>query len=169
MNLEEIGNYIRNGRRRKKLSLRELADLTGISYSTINKYENGVIVPKQDKFEKIQSVLGVAQDSPTKESESERELIEILLKPAEKSTFNRYLVMDIVRRRANGFCELCGEAAPFKVHGVPFLEFHRVRPLSDGGDLTSTNLVALCPNCHARVTNAPTDEIQAKLEVVVCK
>ena len=73
MNPEEIGNYIRSSRRRKGLSLRELADLTGISYSTINKYENGFIVPKPDKLERIQAVLGVPQDAPTTESKASGE------------------------------------------------------------------------------------------------
>lgn len=177
MNPEEIGNYIRNTRRRKGLSLRELAELTGISYSTINKYENGIIVPKQDKLEAIQAVLGVPQDTPTNKPEPERENIqqsqidpvEISLSSVQASLLKRYLALNAVRKRANGFCELCGQAAPFKVDDVPFLEFHHVRPYKDGGSWSEDNIVALCPVCNAKVSFAPSEEDQAKLEAVVHK
>lgn len=54
-----------------------------------------------------------------------------------------------VLNRAGGFCELCGEEAPFSTHaGKPYLEVHHVKRLSFGGSDTITNCVALCPNCH---------------------
>jgi len=53
---------------------------------------------------------------------------------------------------AGGFCEDCGQAAPFlrKSNGLPFLEVHHQVTLADGGDDTFENAVALCPNCHRR-------------------
>ena len=30
----------------------------------------------------------------------------------------------------------------------PFLEVHHVKSLSDGGEDTLDNVIALCPNCH---------------------
>ena len=52
--------------------------------------------------------------------------------------------------RANGICEGCGNAAPFRRRstGTPFLEVHHRTPLADGGDDTVANAIALCPNCH---------------------
>lgn len=51
--------------------------------------------------------------------------------------------------RANGYCENCGNEAPFtNVNGKPYLEVHHVEPLSQGGADTTNNTVALCPNCH---------------------
>ncbi|HCD36750.1 MAG TPA: HNH endonuclease [Chlorobium sp.] len=52
--------------------------------------------------------------------------------------------------RAEGFCENCKNPAPFKraSDGTPFLEVHHIRSLSDGGEDTLENVVALCPNCH---------------------
>ena len=69
-------------------------------------------------------------------------------------------VSEYVRRRANGRCELCGKKAPFRDHkGAPYLEMHHVTPLSGGGEDTTGNTVALCPNCHRKmhVLNLPID------------
>ena len=58
-------------------------------------------------------------------------------------------VAAFVENRANGFCELCGQQAPFaRADGTPFLEVHHIVPLSAGGSDTVDNTAALCPNCH---------------------
>lgn len=55
-----------------------------------------------------------------------------------------------VLERAKGFCERCKSPAPFikASDGTPYLEVHHTIPLSEGGDDTVDNAVALCPNCH---------------------
>ncbi len=54
-----------------------------------------------------------------------------------------------VLNNANGVCESCGINAPFeKEDGTPFLEVHHLRRLADGGSDTTTNAIAVCPNCH---------------------
>lgn len=54
-----------------------------------------------------------------------------------------------VLEEANGKCECCSKAAPFKGNdGVPYLEVHHVRSLADQGEDTVENTVAVCPNCH---------------------
>lgn len=52
--------------------------------------------------------------------------------------------------RAEGVCGQCGHFAPFlrKTDDSPFLEIHHKIPLSEGGEDTVENAVALCPNCH---------------------
>lgn len=52
--------------------------------------------------------------------------------------------------RASGVCERCHEPAPFKREkdGTPYLEVHHRKQLSDGGEDTVENAIALCPNCH---------------------
>lgn len=59
-------------------------------------------------------------------------------------------VIVAVLRRADGFCERCGNKAPFsrRSDGSPYLEVHHWRSLSKGGEDTVENAVALCPNCH---------------------
>ena len=69
-------------------------------------------------------------------------------------------VSEYVRRRANGRCELCGKKAPFRDRkGNSYLEMHHITPLSGGGEDTTGNTVALCPNCHRKmhVLNLPID------------
>lgn len=55
--------------------------------------------------------------------------------------------------RAAGNCELCGKSAPFNrvTDGTPYLEVHHIKSLSDGGEDTLKNVLALCPNCHREV------------------
>ncbi|HBX65846.1 MAG: hypothetical protein CL670_10405 [Balneola sp.] len=55
-------------------------------------------------------------------------------------------------KRADGFCENCKKPAPFHraSDGTPFLEVHHIKSLSDGGEDTLENVVALCPNCHRK-------------------
>jgi 5-methylcytosine-specific restriction protein A len=55
-----------------------------------------------------------------------------------------------VLNRASGYCEKCGNKAPFMraSNGNPYLELHHRRRLVDGGEDTVENAFALCPNCH---------------------
>ena len=59
-------------------------------------------------------------------------------------------VVAYVEQRAKGVCERCKNDAPFLrgSDGRPFLEVHHVVPLSENGQDTVDNAVALCPNCH---------------------
>lgn len=52
--------------------------------------------------------------------------------------------------RANGVCEKCNKNAPFirKKGNTPYLEVHHRVMLSDGGEDTVENAIAVCPNCH---------------------
>jgi 5-methylcytosine-specific restriction protein A len=56
-----------------------------------------------------------------------------------------------VLNAAKGVCEGCDNPAPFIGNdGLPYLEVHHVMPLASHGSDTTTNAVALCPNCHRR-------------------
>lgn len=62
------------------------------------------------------------------------------------------LVKELTKRRAKGYCDLCGEPAPFVTKkGEPFLEVHHIITLSNKGPDKITNTVALCPNCHRKI------------------
>jgi len=52
--------------------------------------------------------------------------------------------------RSNGICEKCDKKAPFvrKKDNSPYLEVHHKIMLSNGGDDSVENAIALCPNCH---------------------
>ncbi len=71
------------------------------------------------------------------------------------------------KRRANGYCQLCGGLAPFNdKDGDPYLECHHIIWLSKDGPDKIENTVALCPNCHRKmhVVNAP-DEVRALTKI----
>tara|TARA_A100001015_G_scaffold271655_1_gene325490 strand:- start:2055 stop:2882 length:828 start_codon:yes stop_codon:yes gene_type:complete len=62
------------------------------------------------------------------------------------------IVSELAKRRAGGRCQLCLMEAPFKTKdGSPFLETHHIVWLSNGGEDTPENTVALCPNCHRKM------------------
>ena len=64
---------------------------------------------------------------------------------------DRY-VSDYAKQRAQGICQLCGMTAPFKDQdGKQYLESHHIIWLSNGGEDSIDNTVALCPNCHRKM------------------
>lgn len=52
--------------------------------------------------------------------------------------------------RAKAKCDVCNSEAPFlrRSNSTGYLEVHHKKPLSQGGEDTVDNAVALCPNCH---------------------
>lgn len=69
-------------------------------------------------------------------------------------------IAEYAKRRANGMCQLCMKPAPFnKANGNPYLESHHIIWLSEGGEDSIENTVALCPNCHRKmhIVNLPED------------
>lgn len=56
------------------------------------------------------------------------------------------------KRHAKGICQLCDQPAPFKgKDGKPYLESHHIDWLSNGGEDSIKNTIALCPNCHRKM------------------
>jgi 5-methylcytosine-specific restriction enzyme A len=78
-------------------------------------------------------------------------------KPGKREVITTYIerdsaISEYVKRRANGICDLCGQAAPFiKENGDPYLETHHIIHLANNGDDSIENTVALCPNCHRKM------------------
>lgn len=76
--------------------------------------------------------------------------------PIEVKTFVFKRNPDVVAEvlcRANGICENCKKIAPFrkKTDNSFYLEVHHCIPLSQGGDDSIENAIALCPNCHRKM------------------
>ncbi|MFZ7237143.1 HNH endonuclease [Avibacterium gallinarum] len=87
-----------------------------------------------------------------------RKYLEVSNKKPEKEYYsvakykrNPYVVAEVLHR-ANGVCESCNRKAPFnrKSNDLPYLEVHHIVPLSENGDDTMENCIALCPNCHRK-------------------
>ncbi|WP_434683172.1 HNH endonuclease [Bacillus sp. PM5] len=78
-------------------------------------------------------------------------------------------VAQYAKERANGFCELCDQPAPFEdKKGYPYLESHHVEWLSNGGKDTIYNTVGVCANCHRRLhvlnDTADVEKLEEKLK-----
>jgi RNA polymerase sigma factor (sigma-70 family) len=86
--------------------------------------------------------------------------------PSSTYTRNPY-VSELAKRRAKGYCQLCKKPAPFNdKDGNPFLETHHVVWLSQGGEDTIENTVALCPNCHRKMHSLNLKLDQKKLKSI---
>ncbi|PAB61355.1 HNH endonuclease [Anaeromicrobium sediminis] len=119
--------------------------------------------------------IKVKQEKKRKEAENLDD--ETLLKRARQSkkgtgtrtvsttTYERNVyVSELAKRRANGICQLCEEAAPFiDKKGRPYLETHHIIWLSKGGEDTIENTAALCPNCHRKMHSLNLEEDVEKL------
>ncbi|MCG1020770.1 HNH endonuclease [Sutcliffiella horikoshii] len=107
---------------------------------------------------------------------SERELFEKAsfapIKPGSRNVVTKVYernatVSEFAKRRANGICQLCEEPAPFETkHGDPYLETHHIVWLSQGGQDSIENTVALCPNCHRKMHSLDLFEDVMKLQNV---
>lgn len=61
-------------------------------------------------------------------------------------------VAAVVKARAHGICQLCGNSAPFySKSGDPYLECHHIVWIARHGADELDNAVALCPNCHRKM------------------
>lgn len=80
------------------------------------------------------------------------------------------IIAQYTKDRANGFCNLYGNPAPFyDKKGNPYLESHHVITLAEGGSDVIYNTVALCPNCHRKVHNLHSKADLRLLEKVILK
>lgn len=159
---------IREIRRAKDITQRELAKAVGVTETVISRYENGVITPSPKRLKKIAEYLEVPvfelQDKQETGSEYSIDASAIalymkhllykndLLVEYDKYAENEFDATKRILHYANGICELCGKEAPFRTNdGEPYLETHFVEWLSEGGSPTLDNVVALCPNCHKKI------------------
>jgi 5-methylcytosine-specific restriction enzyme A len=78
-------------------------------------------------------------------------------KPAADGTqpFNRTKnVFNSVLKRAKGCCERCGKEAGQDPHRFELQPYY-IQPLSEGGQHSTKNMVALCPACSAAIDADP--------------
>ena len=77
-------------------------------------------------------------------------------------------IAEYAKLRADGFCQLCGEKAPFYTkNNKPYLEAHHLKWLSKGGTDTIDNVVALCPNFHRKMHELNDKDDIKKLKMVL--
>jgi 5-methylcytosine-specific restriction endonuclease McrA len=99
-----------------------------------NKIETGKLLSKEERIKKIMNYPKIPKKVIIKSYEYIR---------------NPLVVIEALER-ANGKCEKCHKNAPFlrNKDSTPYLEVHHKIPLSQNGEDTLKNVLALCPNCH---------------------
>lgn len=118
--------------------------------------EGPLLLLSEERFEKKQEIRQ-RQAARLSDKELRRRVAGAPPRPGQRQTIstqyerNAY-IGEMAKRRANGVCQLCNCAAPFKdkTH-LPFLEVHHITWLSKGGEDRLENAVALCPNCHRKM------------------
>ena len=111
-----------------------------------------VLQQEEDEADKDAKLLPnniVAQMAETESEELpgyQRRIVKTVSRP--NALTRRYVLM-----RAQGYCELCRQKAPFEVNGEPYLQIDHIIPLSEGGSNSIDNLAALCPNCNCKKAN----------------
>ena len=89
-----IGQLIKDFRKKKNLTLRDLAMKSGVSYSQISKIERGANIPTEETLIKLKNALDINVDH-----------IDISYN---QNDINRFEIL----LRDNFTCQLCGQSAP---------------------------------------------------------
>ncbi|WP_394581220.1 helix-turn-helix domain-containing protein [Cytobacillus firmus] len=131
----KIGEFLRLARKEKNITLRQLSDLTHISFSQLGKIEREEHKPTRENSLKIAEALQIDQTILFKLLGYQHENIE---KSHSVDPLLRYKVL--VRDRFK--CKVCGEGPP-KVS----LEVDLILPKANGGEIKPDNLVCLCDQC----------------------
>jgi 5-methylcytosine-specific restriction protein A len=123
----------------------ELANKIGVSASHISNIKKAKKNFSRKKMIEIEKVL------------SEKSIVISSMLPLsnESSTASESEHFENIRGArdaANGICDLCNQPAPFndKLNN-PYLLVKQITPSVHGGGFEASNLVALCPNCAAKL------------------
>lgn len=142
---------IREIRRQKDITQKQLADAIGVTVGAISKYENGTLVPSLKRLAMIAQVLGVpveSIDDQISEYAGQLLLVNSLQSPPDyfMKSFERMMILE-----TNGKCEFCHNDAPFTTpDNRPYLKLYKFD--ESNGPIPELNYVALCPNCYERLT-----------------
>ncbi|GGY86151.1 HNH endonuclease [Marinobacter zhanjiangensis] len=106
----------------------------------------------RDLKQKVVESLNDSQELRTQRLQSASKYPEAIQTIAKGFRRNPDVIAEVLLR-AKGKCEQCGKEAPFKrvKDGTPYLEVHHRAMLSEGGEDTVKNAIAVCPNCHRKL------------------
>ncbi|USK44099.1 helix-turn-helix domain-containing protein [Cytobacillus oceanisediminis] len=127
-----IGRIIKQTRKNKKLTLRGLEQVSGVSYSQISKIERNENKPSDQTIYKLFTALGLDTSlwqNTERHSNKETDI----------QSYTRFLVLS----RDNFTCQLCGHKAPDIQLEISFI----VSP-NNGGTFIGENLITLCSECN---------------------
>ncbi|POR29374.1 transcriptional regulator [Paenibacillus polymyxa] len=137
------GIKIRALRKSKQLTIKELADRVGLSSSAIGMYERGMRTPDLETIFILSRFFSVDLEYFFDGIERSNSNNKILNDDKIESAYLRKQILE----RSKGFCELCGNMAPFiSQDGQPYLELY-ILESDDSTPLSKKNIAAVCPNC----------------------
>lgn len=102
---DSIGALMRDVRKRRKMTLEQLSDLTGISVSSLSRIENTRLGMTIEKVEKVAGALGVAPEMLVSRSRPRRSLPPAG-RAAEPGSEGHFIVDRAGQRRASRYREL---------------------------------------------------------------
>lgn len=125
---------------------------------------NKTLIQNEKKLEKAISRKTIQEIKELAIKKSKLNEKKNLVRKVSTYNYERSLVIrEYVKELANGICQLCDNKAPFEVKGKPFLHVHHIEYLSEGGEDTIENAIAVCPNCHAKIHQLELKEDKEKL------
>jgi transcriptional regulator with XRE-family HTH domain len=131
----EIGECLRAARLAKKMTLRELEEITTLSYSYLAKIERGEKKPTEENIERIANQLDIDK-IPLLKLAGFYHLEDL---PNEEKLAIRFNVLE----RDDFKCVACGERPPsVKIDATMLI------PDDKGGKWVEGNLISLCNSCR---------------------
>jgi transcriptional regulator with XRE-family HTH domain len=102
---ETIGALMRDVRKRRKMTLEQLSDLTGISVSSLSRIENTQLGMTIEKVQKVAGALGVAPEMFLSRSRPRKSLPPARGRPG-SATADRFIIDRAGQRKASRYREL---------------------------------------------------------------
>lgn len=135
------GDMLRKERESKGFTIRQFSKIIGVSQSSIGMYERGERNPDDLVVKKIADFFDM------KVSYFSDEIDETLATSVEDIDAELIDMKKIGLKRSKGYCELCGDYAPFVLNdGTPYLEIRRI-----GVARGKSIFPMLCCNCDKKI------------------
>lgn len=150
------GTKIRNLRKSKDLTIKELADEIGLSSSAIGMYERGMRSPDLETIIILSRFFAVDMEyffeGINNLFEKERKADSNSDKVFSSRRIENTLITEKALKRANGNCEFCQNRAPFICsNGIPYLETYLIKKKAVEGNISIDDIAAVCPNCYKKL------------------
>lgn len=125
------------------------------------------VLIEENELHKLAKIRKLSDQKLEKQAKSFGGKAGVVIVQTKQYTRSLY-VSEFAKRRAQGICQLCLQPAPFNDEfGKPYLEAHHIIWLSQGGEDSVSNTVALCPNCHRKMHVLDRVEDREKLSKLV--
>ncbi|WP_162987465.1 helix-turn-helix domain-containing protein [Metabacillus litoralis] len=131
----QLGTHLKELRKEKNLTLKELEKISGVSFSQISKIEKNVHKPSLETIEKLSEALCIDLN----------ELLQFSRLFSE-NTFETEIDADTKYNALVKFqstCQLCGAKAPSSTIIATY-----IKPTSFGGEKNLDNITLLCKDCN---------------------